>query len=76
MIGIVARLPHALLAEINARFQTSDGSAIMLILELVLLFLVFMATVALVQAVRKIPFSMRSVLSETNSTEVYASTSP
>ena len=54
-IGIVARLPHALLAEINARFQTSDGSAIMLILELVLLFLVFMATVALVQAVRKIP---------------------
>ena len=55
MIGIVARLQHALLAEINARFQTSDGSAIMLILELVLLFLVFMATVALVQAVRKIP---------------------
>ena len=55
MIGIVARLPHALLAEINARFQASDGSAIMLILELVLLFLVFMATVALVQAVRKIP---------------------
>ena len=55
MIGIVARLPHALLAEINARFQTSDGSAIVLILELVLLFLVFMATVALVQAVRKIP---------------------
>ena len=55
MIGIVARLPHALLAEINARFQTSDGSAIMLILDLVLLFLVFMATVALVQAVRKIP---------------------
>lgn len=55
MIGIVARLPHALLAEINARFQTSDGSAIMLILELVLLFLVFMSTVALVQAVRKIP---------------------
>ncbi|MFI3269942.1 MAG: preprotein translocase subunit SecY [Rikenellaceae bacterium] len=55
MIGIVARLPHALLAEVNARFQTSDGSAIMLILELVLLALVFMATIALVQAVRKIP---------------------
>ncbi|MFR9603542.1 MAG: preprotein translocase subunit SecY [Rikenellaceae bacterium] len=55
MIGIIARLPHALLAEVNARFQTSDGSAIMLILELVLLFLVFMATIALVQAVRKIP---------------------
>ncbi|MFI3288799.1 MAG: preprotein translocase subunit SecY [Rikenellaceae bacterium] len=55
MIGIIARLPHALLAEVNARFQTSDGSAIMLILELVVLYLVFMATIALVQAVRKIP---------------------
>ncbi|MFI3302775.1 MAG: preprotein translocase subunit SecY [Rikenellaceae bacterium] len=55
MIGIIARLPHALLAEVNARFQTSDGSAIMLIVELVLLFFVFMATIALVQAVRKIP---------------------
>ena len=55
MIGIVARLPHALLAEINARLQTASGSAIMLILELVLLFLVFMATIALVQAVRKVP---------------------
>ena len=54
-IGIVARLPHALLAEVNARFQTASGSAIMLILELVLLFLVFMATIALVQAVRKVP---------------------
>ena len=55
MIGIVARLPHALLAEVNSRFQTASGSAIMLIIELVLLFFVFMATIALVQAVRKVP---------------------
>ena len=50
MIGIVARLPHALLAQINA-----EPNIILLIVELVLLFLVFMATIALVQAVRKIP---------------------
>ncbi|MFI3260025.1 MAG: preprotein translocase subunit SecY [Rikenellaceae bacterium] len=55
MIGIVARLPHSLLAEINARFLTSDGSAIMLIVEMVILALVFMITIASVQAVRKIP---------------------
>ncbi len=55
MIGIVARLPHALLAEVTARFETATGSMIMLIFELVLLFLVFMATIALVQAVRKVP---------------------
>lgn len=52
MIGIIARLPHALFAEINTRI---NGNIIMLIVELVLLFLVFMATIALVQAVRKIP---------------------
>ena len=55
MIGIVARLPHALLAEVNARLNTSTGSIIMIIVELVLLFLVFMATIAIVQAVRKVP---------------------
>ncbi|MFR9527937.1 MAG: preprotein translocase subunit SecY [Rikenellaceae bacterium] len=55
MIGIIARLPQALLAEVTARFQTSDGSVFMIIIELALLFLVFMATIALVQAVRKIP---------------------
>ena len=55
MIGIVARLPHALIAELSARLNTSTGSLIMVIVELVLLFLVFLATIAVVQAVRKIP---------------------
>ena len=55
MIGIVARLPHALLAEITARLGTSTGSILMIVIELVLLFLVFLATIAVVQAVRKVP---------------------
>lgn len=55
MIGIVARLPHALIAEINSRFTTAGGGFVMLIVEIVLLLLVFAATIALVQAVRKIP---------------------
>ncbi len=54
MIGIVARLPHALLAEINASLG-SGGSLIMVIVELIVLFVIFMATIAVVQAVRKIP---------------------
>ncbi|MBR6655334.1 MAG: preprotein translocase subunit SecY [Alistipes sp.] len=54
MIGIVARLPHALMAELNARMGGSN-SLIMVIVELVLLFVVFMATIAVVQAVRKVP---------------------
>ena len=55
MIGIIARLPHAFLGEMNARFTTAGGGFVMLIVELVLLFLVFAGTIALVQAVRKIP---------------------
>ncbi len=55
MIGIVARLPHALIAEFNTRFTEATGGMIMFIVELALLYFVFMATIALVQAVRKIP---------------------
>ena len=55
MVGIIARLPHALLAEINSRFVDSTGGLVMFVVELAVLFLVFAATIALVQAVRKIP---------------------
>ncbi len=55
MIGIVARLPHAFLQEIMVKLDGHGGSLIMLIVELVFLALVFMMTIALVQAVRKIP---------------------
>lgn len=55
MVGILAGLPQALLAEVNARFATSAGAPIMLVVELVILFLVFMATIAVVQAVRRVP---------------------
>ena len=55
MIGIVARLPQALLAEFTARVSTSTGSRIMFVVELALLFLVFLVSIAVIQAVRKVP---------------------
>ncbi|MFI3331443.1 MAG: preprotein translocase subunit SecY [Rikenellaceae bacterium] len=55
MVGIVARMPQAMLAEFNSRFTETTGGLVMLVAELVMLFLVFAATIALVQAVRKIP---------------------
>lgn len=56
MVGIIAGLPRAILAEANTRFtESASGGPILLIVEFVLLFLVVMATIALVQAVRKIP---------------------
>ena len=55
MVGIIARLPHALLAEFNTRLTESTGGPVALVVELVVLFLIFAATIALVQATRKIP---------------------
>lgn len=55
MVGIVARLPFALVAEVGTRFSQTQGGIIMLIVEMVCLFIVFVACIALVQGVRKIP---------------------
>ena len=55
MIGIIARLPHAFLGEITMKFAGNGGGPLALIVELVVLFFVFVAAIALVQAVRKVP---------------------
>ena len=55
MIGIVARLPFALAAEISTKFTTTNGAALMLVVELVIWFFVIVAAIALVQAVRRVP---------------------
>lgn len=55
MVGIIARLPYAFAAEVATRVGQSTGSILMLIIELIILFLVFVATIALVQGTRKIP---------------------
>ena len=55
MIGIVARLPYALLAEIQEKVATNNGGVILLIVEFVLWFFVVVAAIALVQAVRRVP---------------------
>ena len=55
MIGIVARLPYALMAEVQEKVATNNGGVILLIVEFVLWFLVVVAAIALVQAVRRVP---------------------
>ena len=55
MIGIVARLPYAVMAEIQGKMTAGSGGAILLIVELVLWFFVVVAAIALVQAVRRVP---------------------
>jgi len=56
MVGIIARLPFAFWSEISTRFGAAGpGGVVMLVVQLVLLYLIFMAAIALVQAVRKVP---------------------
>ncbi|MBO4427251.1 MAG: preprotein translocase subunit SecY [Bacteroidales bacterium] len=56
MIGIVARLPYALFAEIASKWTTnSGGGMLMFIVEMIAWVLVIIAAIAIVQAVRKVP---------------------
>ena len=56
MIGIVARLPYAIVAEAGQKFTGNGvGGPMFFIVEMVLWVLVIMAAIALVQAVRKVP---------------------
>ena len=55
MIGIIARLPQALWLEITEKWNSALGGMLVFVVEMVILFLVFVGTIALVQAVRKIP---------------------
>ena len=54
MVGIIARLPQALLVEFNMRWAEAVGGMVMLVVEIVILYLVFMATISVLQAVRKV----------------------
>jgi preprotein translocase subunit SecY len=55
MIGIIARLPGAFVAEVLARVPQGGLGYLVLVIELVILVFVMIGTIALVQATRKIP---------------------
>jgi len=54
MIGIIARLPAAFIQEFVGRIDGAGGM-VMLLVEIVILLLIIAFTVALVQAVRRVP---------------------
>ncbi|MCF8335068.1 MAG: preprotein translocase subunit SecY [Bacteroidales bacterium] len=55
MIGIIARLPYALFAEFISRLEEAGGGLVAFLLEMIILFFVFVAVILLVQGTRKIP---------------------
>ncbi len=55
MIGIIANLPQAIVQEFASRINQQGGGLVMFLVEFVILFLVFMASILLVQGTRRIP---------------------
>jgi preprotein translocase subunit SecY len=55
MIGIIAQLPGSVAQEFGSRVSQQGGGLVMFLIEFVILFLVFMASILLVQGTRRIP---------------------
>jgi preprotein translocase subunit SecY len=55
MVGIIANLPFAIFAELGGRIEQSGGGLVAFLVEIVILFFVFCATILLVQGTRRIP---------------------
>ena len=55
MVGILARLPQALIQEFTSRVTNNGGGPMILVLEIILWLLVIIACILLVMAIRKIP---------------------
>jgi preprotein translocase subunit SecY len=55
MIGIIARLPQSLFAELESRLGDAGGGLVIFFIEIVALLFVILGTVLLVQGTRRIP---------------------
>ncbi|MFV0390816.1 MAG: preprotein translocase subunit SecY [Paludibacteraceae bacterium] len=55
MIGIISRLPQAIIQEFSSRMVDAGGGLVMFLLEIVILILVIAFAILLVQGTRKIP---------------------
>lgn len=55
MVGIIATLPVSFIQELDSRVFQSNGGLILILIELVIWFVIILASVMLVLAVRKIP---------------------
>lgn len=54
MVGIIARMPQSFVQEYVSRVTESNGGLIMILIELVIWFVIILASIMLVMAVRKI----------------------
>ena len=64
MVGIIARFPGSFMNEVTSKMSAGGGAGIMILLEIVVWFLVIMASVYLVTAIRRVTvqYAKRSVI--------------
>ncbi|WP_029903280.1 preprotein translocase subunit SecY [Prevotella sp. 10(H)] len=55
LVGIIARLPHALIGEFSSRLASQAGGLVMFLAEIVFLLLIICGAILLVQGTRRIP---------------------
>lgn len=55
LIGIIARLPHALFAEFTSRLNSAAGGLVAFLFEIIFLLFVIAGAILLVQGTRKVP---------------------
>ena len=55
LVGIIARLPGAVMQEFTSRLSTAQGGLVMFLVEIILLFAVTAGAVLLTQGTRKVP---------------------
>jgi len=55
MVGIIARMPQSFMQEITSRTTQANGGVMMIVFELILWFVIIIACILLVMAVRRIP---------------------
>lgn len=55
MVGIIARLPLSLSQEFASRLDQKGGGLVVFLVEIIVLFIVFVGTILLIQGTRKIP---------------------
>ena len=62
MVGIIARLPQSFAQEFASRVMESNGGMIMILIELVIWFVIILASIMLVRPLGKFQFNMQEEL--------------
>lgn len=72
--GIIARLPHALIQEFEAKTQAAGGGLLIFLIEIAMMIVVIMLIILLIQGVRRIPLNYaRRIVGATSARDVSGS---